>query len=119
MPLHPVSGRSSDPASFPFQASFRCSGHLIENIQSRPIPRETHEIFCVIKAETPEGSAALIMSVYGLRWELLGYDYMYGRNISGISDWMKAEVVLDVPGESHHIQISIAMAGRREIWFLA
>ena len=54
MPLHPVSIRSSDPASFPL-SSFRSYGHFIANIQSRPIPRQTHEIFCSHQGRSPRG----------------------------------------------------------------
>jgi hypothetical protein len=68
-----------------------------------------------IKAEVPEGSAALTMSVSGLCYELLTFDNMYGRNITGITDWKKAEIVLDVPEESTHIQFGITMAGKGRI----
>ena len=47
---------------------------------------------------------------------MLEYDDMYGRNITGITDWKKAEVVLDVPMESNHIQLGITMAGKGQIW---
>ena len=41
---------------------------------------------------------------------------MHGRNITGITDWVKAETVLDVPLEGDHITIGIAMAGKGQIW---
>ena len=69
-----------------------------------------------IKSEAPEGSAALTMSVDGLCRGPLEFDYMYGRNITGITDWKKAEVVLDVPWESSNIEIGITMAGKGQIW---
>ena len=65
----------------------------------------------VIKSEALKGSAALTMSVNGACWEQLEYDYMCGRNITGITDWKKAEVVIDVPLECYHIQLGITMAG--------
>ena len=42
---------ANPPTSTPFldlpnHASFRCYGDVIANIQRRPIPRQTHEVFC-------------------------------------------------------------------------
>jgi hypothetical protein len=70
----------------------------------------------LIKSEAPEGSAALTMNVNGICYQILVYDHMFGRNISGITDWKEVEVVNDVPVESHHIQFGITMEGQGEIW---
>ena len=70
----------------------------------------------IIKSEAPEGSAALSMNVNGICHQMLVYDHMFGRNITGITDWKEAEVVIDVPMESHNIQFGITMQGKGEIW---
>ena len=70
----------------------------------------------MIKSEAPEGSAALTMTVIGNCYGILAFDYMYGRNITGITDWTKATVVLDVPEESTRIEMGITMRGKGQIW---
>lgn len=69
-----------------------------------------------VKSEAPEGSAALGMSIDGRCRGILAYDDMHGRNISGITDWKKAETVLDIPLEGDHIAIGITMIGKGQIW---
>jgi hypothetical protein len=70
----------------------------------------------VIKSKAPEGSAALSMNVNGICHQIFVYDCMFGRNITGITDWKEVEVVIDVPVESHNIQFGITMQGEGEIW---
>lgn len=69
-----------------------------------------------VKSEAPEGSAALGMSIDERCRGILAYDNMHERNISGITDWKKADTVLDVPLESDHIEIGITMIGKGQIW---
>jgi hypothetical protein len=69
----------------------------------------------VIKSEGREGSVALAMIVIGL-CQVFAYDNMDGRNISGIAEWKRAEIVLDVPGESNGIQFGFIVQGKAEIW---
>jgi len=70
----------------------------------------------VIMSEAPEGSGALTMTVRGSCSELLAFDGMDGRNITGNTYWKKANVVLDVPGESTMIEFGITMHGKGQIW---
>jgi hypothetical protein len=72
-----------------------------------------------LKLEATDGSAALTMSIFdreGLCKENLGYDNMFGRNVTGMTDWTKAKVVLDVPGKSSFIEIGITMCGKGQVW---
>ena len=56
------------------------------------------------------------MNVHGACHELLAYDYMYGRNVTGITDWKRQDVVIDMPNDSTDIEFGITMVGKGEIW---
>lgn len=68
-----------------------------------------------IKAEST-GSAALYMSINGPCHELLCYDDMYGRNVTGITDWKELNIVLEVPEESTYIEFGITVSGKGQFW---
>lgn len=104
------------PTTPPFLYPFPVVATLSQKFKADQYHGKRVKFSAVIKSEAPEGSAALSMSVDGLCMGILEYDYMYGRNITGITDWKKAEVVLDVPEESSHIQVAITMAGKGQIW---
>ena len=70
----------------------------------------------VFKADLEDGSAVLTMSVQGHCHDTLAYDEMYGRNITGVQDWKRESVVLDVPDESRYIEIGITMHGEGQVW---
>jgi len=56
-----------------------------------------------IKTDAVDGSAYVVMMVMGSGSDVMGYDFMEGRNISGITDWKRVDVVLDVPVASLRI----------------
>ena len=73
----------------------------------------------VLKTEASDGSAALTMNIFdreGFCRENLGFDNMWGRNVSRVTDWTKVKVVLDVPEESRYIEIGITMCGKGQAW---
>ena len=69
-----------------------------------------------IKTDAVDGSAYLVMMVLGPARELLSYDFMEGRNISGITDWKRVDVVLDVPMASLQVIVGVAIAEKGQIW---
>ena len=62
------------------------------------------------------GSATLYMTVNGPCHERLWYDYMYGRNITGTTDWKTLKIVLDVPEESVNIEFGIMVLEKGQFW---
>jgi len=72
-----------------------------------------------LKIEATEGSASLMMSIFdreGICRETLAFDNMWGRNVTGVTDWTKVKVVLDVPEKSAFIEIGITMCGKGQVW---
>jgi hypothetical protein len=100
----------------PIMRPFDIMATLSQTFKANQYRGKRMKFSAAIKSEAPEGSAALTMSIDGICRGALAFDYMYGRNITGITNWKKAEVVLDVPWESSDIQIGITMAGKGQIW---
>ena len=72
-----------------------------------------------LKIEATDGSASLTMSIFdheGICRETLGFDNMWGRNVTRVTDWTKVKVVLDVPEKSAFIEIGITMCGKGQVW---
>jgi len=70
----------------------------------------------VIKTDAVDGSAYLVMMVIGVAREVLSYDFMERRNISGVTDWKRVDVVLDVPMASVQVVVGVAIAEKGQIW---
>ncbi len=47
----------------------------------------------------------------------LSFDNMNDRPIVGNSDWVKYEIVLDVPVNSSEISFGVFLDGKGQIWF--
>jgi len=47
----------------------------------------------------------------------LSFDNMYDRPIKGDNDWMKCEIILDVPEESGTLNFGILLNGTGKVWF--
>lgn len=69
-----------------------------------------------IKTDAVDGSAYVVMMVTAPAHEVVSYDFMEGRNISGITDWKRVDVVLDVPMASLQIIVGVAIAEKGQIW---
>jgi len=99
------------PANFPYPLpAYRATARLTQNFNAVQYRSKRMKFSAVIKSEGRQGSVALGMIVSGLC-----QDQMDGRNISGIAEWKRAEIVLDVP-ESTGIQFGFIVQGKAEIW---
>jgi hypothetical protein len=107
---------ANPPTTPPFPYPFTAMATLSQIFKADQYRGKRMKFSGVIKSEAPEGSMALTMRVDGLCQGMLEFDDMYGRNITGITDWKKVDAVLDVPWEGSYIQIGITMAGTGQIW---
>ena len=60
-----------------------------------------------LKCEGVENRVGLWMRVYGPQRQMLAFDNMAGRRVSGTTDWRRYEVVLDVPAEAKAIALGV------------
>ncbi|MEO6130330.1 MAG: hypothetical protein ABIQ02_00675 [Saprospiraceae bacterium] len=47
----------------------------------------------------------------------LGFDNMQNRAVKGTTDWLKYEIVLDVPEDAYNIGYGALLSGTGQIWF--
>jgi hypothetical protein len=47
----------------------------------------------------------------------LSFDNMEDRPIKGNSDWIKCEIILDVPKESGTLNFGVLLSGTGKVWF--
>ena len=70
----------------------------------------------MLKTEAIDMSAALMIGIENLIHQLLSYDGMFGRNVTGTKDWVRCKVVLDVPEDAEYITIGVRMLGIGKVW---
>jgi len=105
---------ANPPFPYPLPA-YRATARLTQNFNAVQYRSKRMKFSAVIKSEGRQGSVALAMIVSGL-CQVFAYDQKDGRNISGIAEWKRAEIVLDVPGDSTGIQFGFIVQGKAEIW---
>jgi hypothetical protein len=91
-------------------------GELSQLFKAKHYRNKRMRFSAAIKSDVIDMSAALLMKVEGPSRQMLCYDDMYGRNISGTREWEYYKVVLDVPEESDYINFGIRVQGRGEVW---
>jgi hypothetical protein len=69
-----------------------------------------------VRAADVADSAGLWLRVDGLKGEVLSFDNMRERPITGTADWKKCEIVLDVPEASQQIAFGLLLSGTGQVW---
>lgn len=71
-----------------------------------------------LKTKNVENWCGMFMKVDGVdRTRALAFDNMSNRAISGTHDWLKCEIVLDVPKEASIITFGALLSGPGQVWF--
>jgi hypothetical protein len=90
---------------------------LVQTLKSDKYKGERISFSGYVKAKFVADWAALWMRVDDVIGRPLSFDNMKDRPILGNSDWMKYEVVLDVPSNSSEISFGVLLDGKGQIWF--
>ena len=69
-----------------------------------------------LKCERVENRVGLWMRVDGPQRQMVAFDNMAGRPVSGTTDWKRYEVVLDVPDEAQAIALGVLLVGKGKAW---
>ena len=56
------------------------------------------------------------MRVDGFERQILSFDNMQNRSITGTTEWTNYAIVLDVPATSYRIAFGILLAGLGRVW---
>ncbi|OXS61601.1 AraC family transcriptional regulator [Cohnella sp. CIP 111063] len=75
-----------------------------------------YELSAFIRNEEVASWCGLWMRVDGKNEDMLQFDNMADRPISGSGGWSKYSVVLDVPEESESISFGVLLAGAGKVW---
>lgn len=71
-----------------------------------------------IKSENVKGWAGFWLRVDGHeKGEVLSFDNMQDRAVSGTSEWKKYEILLPVPSDAYRIAFGALLSGTGQIWF--
>ncbi len=90
---------------------------LMQTIKSDKFKSERVSFSGYVKAKFVADWAGLWMRVDDVLGRPLSFDNMSSRPIVGNSDWVKYEVVLDVPANSAEVSFGVLLDGRGQIWF--
>ncbi|MFT9848378.1 helix-turn-helix transcriptional regulator [Aneurinibacillus sp. REN35] len=69
-----------------------------------------------LKTEEVSNWAALWMRIDGANGDMLGFDNMEQRPLTGTSEWNQYAIILDIPQESTAIAFGILLSGSGEVW---
>ena len=64
-----------------------------------------------VKTDGVEGWAGLWFRIDGVNKRPIGFDNMMNRPISGMSDWTRYTIVLDVPTDSNNLAFGVLLSG--------
>jgi hypothetical protein len=62
------------------------------------------------------GQAGIFMSVENSKDEVISFDDMSNRAISGTADWKKCTIILPVPNESKRLRMGFMLKGTGSVW---
>ena len=91
-------------------------GTYMHYINTRAYNNKRIRISAYIKAENVEGWSGLWLRIDGPNGQMLGFDNMQDRAISGTLDWKEYEVVLDVGEEALGIGYGLILSGKGSVW---
>ncbi|MBN1446484.1 MAG: hypothetical protein JXA28_01035, partial [Bacteroidetes bacterium] len=69
-----------------------------------------------LKTENVSNFAGLWMRVDGPNRKVLAFDNMQDRGVSGTTDWIRYEIVLDVPTAADSIYLGTLLVGDGKVW---
>jgi AraC-type DNA-binding domain-containing proteins len=69
-----------------------------------------------VKSEDVSGWAGLWMRIDGPDGDLLGFDNMGNRPITGTTSWSPYSIVLDVPKSGKEIALGVLLYGKGKVW---
>ena len=89
---------------------------LMQEFQAKKYLGKRMRLKAFIKTKSVDGWAGLWMRVDGAGHEVLSFDNMKNRQLTGTNDWKQYEVVLDVPKDSKLIAFGILLSGKGNVW---
>ncbi len=89
---------------------------LMQEIKAENYRGERVRLSGYVKTKFISYWAGLLMIVEDPLGRTIAFDNMQNRPIVGSSDWIKYEIVLDIPQNSDRILFGVSLHGKGEIW---
>ncbi len=102
-----LSARKENPVGF---------GTLMQDFSAGGYREKRMALTAIIRSESLKNWAGMWMRVEGAGGDVLGFDNMKNRAITGTTDWKEYQVVLDVPKESRLIGFGLLLSGQGKVW---
>ena len=106
-----ASGTIRSTADAPTQPAICVQRILADNYRNKRVRLSGY-----LKTEGGESRNSLWMRVDSHNRSGLAFDNMAGRKIRGTSDWVRCEIVLDVPQDATSITLGALLAGKGQMW---
>lgn len=100
-------------SKYPQAAGF---GTLMQKFKADRYRDKRLKLSGYIKTEAVETWTGLWMRVDGFENQILSFDNMHNRSITGTTDWTRYAVVLDIPVISFAITFGFLLAGSGRVW---
>ncbi len=91
-------------------------GTLMQDFTATKYKGKRMKLSAFIKAKNVGGWSGLWMKVEGAGHDVLGFDNMKNRPITGSKEWEEYEIVLDVPKDSKLIAFGVLLSGKGSVW---
>lgn len=89
---------------------------LMQQIKADRYRGERLRFSAFVKSKEVKGSAGLWMRIDHSSGEVLAFDNMMNRPITGTNEWNHFSIVLDVPVKSEVISFGILLNGQGQVW---
>lgn len=91
-------------------------GTLLQDFSADQYRGKRMKFSAFVKSENVAGWAGLWMRVEGAGQDVLGFDNMKNRPITGTNDWSEYSIVLDVPQDAKLIGFGMLLSGEGSVW---
>jgi hypothetical protein len=127
-----VTGEAPEKYEIGLDPAIKYENHPCITIKAGPEPTEFAALAQMVKADAYRGKrlhfsaavrsedlenrAALFMRIGGDNGQMLAFDNMQKRPITGTTDWTHHAIVLDVAEEAENILFGILLAEKGQVW---
>lgn len=91
-------------------------GTLMQMVAARDFHDRRMQLSGALRTRDVDGRAGLWMRIDGPGGEILGFDNMDERPVTGTTDWSRHAIVLDVPPEAAAVALGVLLIGAGHVW---
>ncbi|GAK03520.1 right origin-binding protein [Geomicrobium sp. JCM 19037] len=93
-----------------------CFATIMQQFKAKQFIGKRMKFTGFVKTEQVEQSCGLWMRVDGTSQDILQFDNMHNRPITGTTEWNYYTIILDIPDDSSIISIGLLLSGKGRVW---